>query len=183
MVLDAFKLKRERTSSDGAHGGARRASLHFELAVEGLDRPLEAFMLSLSRGELAGHGLRLVEDGADHVVAVRGASSAADVPERIQLGHRPGEPLAVAIWCRRMKGAKLLRGAYVGGVVGTVTALAFGWLIPISVPVAVVSAWAAYLLAWRRAERLLVDRFRACAENLRYLARRDSAAPPGAPHL
>lgn len=154
---------------------------------------LEPYLLALLQGCPLGSGYRVLAYNTHHLLAegVEGVSCCA--VDRLRFDLVPQDspyPLTVGLWCRRIKRRHVRQSIALGGVVATVLALAFGWLIVLSVPLSIGTALATYLWSWRRSRRRLDLTLSTFSQNLRYLdrsnpARADATPSPaaGAPRL
>jgi hypothetical protein len=82
-----------------------------------------------------------------------------------------GTSIRCRLWCGGMRRRGLLLAALVGVVVATVGALAFGWLITVSIPLGVGVALVADLLIWRSQRAALRRRVEAYLSDLEHLDR------------
>jgi hypothetical protein len=133
----------------------------------------EHLVLGLVTGGLLGPGLLIERRESDRFQFVKPGGLLTAGPDRGEIvlsETAPGETeIECRLWCYGMSRLRLLRSALVGILVATVTALGFGWLLPLALSVGVVTSVVWDLVVRAREQALLRRRVQAFVRNTNYL--------------
>jgi hypothetical protein len=133
----------------------------------------EHLVLGLVTGGLLGSGLVIERREADRFQFVKEGGLLTAGPDRGEIvlsETASGETeIECRLWCGGMGRLRLLRAALVGVLVATATALGFGWLLPLSLSVGVISSVGWDVVIRARQLAVLRRQFQAFVRNTNYL--------------